>query len=120
MAIRRKAGVIGEPQPALAWGLAIAARVYGWFGLADLVITSLRDGNHMAGSLHPRGYAADLRTSDVPPATRPAIAATLKAELGPAFDVVLEVDHIHVEFDPEDNGGKNLPNLPAGAVIPQS
>jgi hypothetical protein len=108
-ALSYKTGVTGELMPPLAFALASVQVVYGWFGLKDLVVTSLRDGEHMKGSLHARGYAADLRTSNVELRKHPALAAAIKAQLGPAFDVALEPDHIHVEFDPEHNGGKNLP-----------
>jgi hypothetical protein len=62
-----------------------------------LTLTSCTDGDHKAGSLHHTGRAVDLR---LPIARREAIVGELKNRLGDEYDVVLEVDHIHVEYDP--------------------
>ena len=66
------------------------------------LITSARDSIHKAGSLHPYGLAVDLRTKDLSQEQIVKLAAELKKELGPDFDVVIEASplHIHVEFDP--------------------
>lgn len=114
--IVEKEGVIGPPSAPLSDALATLARIYGWFGRKEMVITALRDGQHMKESLHPKGYAADVRTIDVPPAHVRAIVATAKKML-PGFDVFMESEntpgasaaHVHLEFDPEGNGGANLP-----------
>lgn len=105
-----KPGVAGTMQPQLAAAVSDANAVYAAAGY-DLVVTSLADGVHMAGSLHPRGYAADLRSSNLG-ADLPAVFASLKARLGPDYDVILEADHIHVEYDPQHNGGATLPDFP--------
>ncbi len=68
---------------------------------ADLIITSLKDGEHKQGSLHYKGLAVDLRTWNLLPAERGTAAARLRVALGPEYDVVLESTHIHVEFDPK-------------------
>lgn len=115
-----KEGVIGDRVGPIDDALSTLAKIYGWFGRAELVVTALRNGQHATGSLHPKGYAADIRTIDVPPAHVRAIVATAKKML-PGFDVVLESEntpgasaaHIHIEFDPEGNGGANLPAIPA-------
>ena len=63
------------------------------------VITSGLDGNHMEGSKHYIGQAIDLRTRDL---TNPSLARDkLSQSLGSDYDVVLESDHIHVEYDPK-------------------
>lgn len=62
----------------------------------ELVITSVSDGFHMAGSLHYAGHAVDLRRPIVS-----ELAQELARRLGEEFDVVLEEDHIHVEYDPK-------------------
>ena len=63
-----------------------------------MTITSLTDGDHMAGSLHNCGDAVDLRLPDrSAPVT---MASRLRDALGSSYDVVLEKDHIHVEYDP--------------------
>lgn len=63
------------------------------------VITSTYDGNHMASSLHYHNDAIDLRLPTM--ATRITITERIKEKLGHDYDVVLESDHIHVEYDPK-------------------
>ena len=68
----------------------------------EVWITSGIDGVHSLNSLHYALRAADVRTRNFP--TRSAIesfAAALRVELGRAYDVVIEKDHLHVEFDPK-------------------
>ena len=65
------------------------------------VITSKEDGTHMPGSLHYKKRAFDWRTRDVPPAERPPLRDVLQRSLGPDWDVVLEKDHLHTEYDPK-------------------
>jgi hypothetical protein len=59
------------------------------------------DGKHTAGSLHYSGAAIDVRTRDFPPEALPRLIARIKACLGDDFDVLLETDHIHLEFQPK-------------------
>jgi hypothetical protein len=68
---------------------------------SELVVTSCTDGKHMTGSLHYKGLAFDCRVWNLNPAQVQAMVITLKNALGSEFDVVLEDDHIHVEFDPK-------------------
>ena len=85
-----------QPQMALAY--TIACQI--WHG--KCTITSGSDGVHGPNSLHYKGKALDLRTRDLPPAVVMDIHTDLKTALGEQFDVVIEEDHIHVEFDPKD------------------
>jgi hypothetical protein len=49
-----------------------------------------------------QGRAIDLRTWDVGmKAVQDKFVAAAKATLGPDYDVVVEKDHIHVEYDPK-------------------
>ena len=64
-----------------------------------LTITSLMDGKHMKGSLHYVGAATDLR---LPKRNVRVIVRELAKRLGADYDVVLEKDHIHLEFQPKD------------------
>lgn len=82
--------------PELSIGLTVAAGVYQNYN-QDCVVTSVTDGQHMVGSLHYTGHAADLRLSGNSP---PEIARALRAALGPEWDVILEPDHLHIEYDP--------------------
>lgn len=66
------------------------------------VVTSAHDGKHMRKSLHYRGLALDLRTRYFKTqAEKSEFAGELRDRLGEEYDVVLERDHVHVEFDPE-------------------
>ena len=67
----------------------------------NIIITSGTDGVHMEGSKHYTGDALDLRISNIPKDQLQRYIKALKGRLGPDFDVVLESDHIHVEFDPK-------------------
>jgi hypothetical protein len=90
-------------QPQILVALIAAERIYQDIG-RNLMVTSVTDGKHMDGSLHYKGLAADFRTTadGLAPETVRLITGKLKAALGPQFDVVVEVDHLHVEFDPKD------------------
>ena len=89
-----------KPQMAVAY--TIAAMLYQKHGAQPCVITSAGDGTHGPNSLHYQGLALDLRTRSVIPAMLTSIVRDLKFALGAQFDVVEEVDHIHIEFDPKD------------------
>ena len=100
-----KSGVdIRGLQPQMAVAYTIACWTYWDHSLpSQCVITSASDGTHMANSLHYKGLALDLRTRDMDPVTRMEIVHDLKARLGAQFDVVIESDHLHVEFQPKDS-----------------
>ncbi len=82
------------PQMAIAY--TIACKVYGQYAC---VITSGSDSKHGPNSLHYSGQALDLRTNNLPPQAVQSIVDRLKEALGAQFDVVLESDHIHLEWD---------------------
>ena len=72
--------------------------------LSPLVITAVKNGKHKKGSLHYVGQAFDARLPSryvIGNVDRNVVEA-LKAALGVQYDVVLEEDHIHVEFDPKE------------------
>ena len=67
-------------------------------------ITSANDGTHMKGSLHYKNRAFDVRTLNLINAdTATSWVEDLKLVLGTDYDVILEHNHIHVEFDPKEN-----------------
>ena len=75
----------------------------------QMVVTSLSDSKHMDNSLHYRGYAADLRSRDIPVQDVPILVRNIQSALGHNYQVVLESDHIHIEYDPQHDGGRSLP-----------
>ena len=66
----------------------------------QLTITSISDGKHGANSLHYKGLAVDIRTRNIEAERRKKFTDAVHAAIGDEFDVVLESDHLHVEFDP--------------------
>jgi len=90
-----KQGVIGDLQSNARKGLGRVADLFHSHK-QDIYVTSIRDGNHSAGSLHYDGLAFDIRNPDeVSP-------IELRGTLGPNWDVVFEKDHIHCEYDPKE------------------
>ena len=67
------------------------------------VVTSALDGVHSRASKHYSGMALDYRIRHI---TKMGLAKTIADEirngLPDDFDVCLESDHIHVEFDPKE------------------
>jgi hypothetical protein len=91
--------IVGE-RPEIVSALAIADQVYKEVAKKELVVTSIMDGKHGTHSLHYKGYAADLRIRDLTPKEQAGILVELKTKLGKDYDVVLEIDHFHIEYDP--------------------
>lgn len=77
-----------------------ANRIWSEYG-QDLVITSARDGIHSVGSLHYYGRAVDLRDRYFADHIRPQVVQDLRVALGKDYQVILEGNHIHVEYDPK-------------------
>lgn len=65
----------------------------------ELFITSGTDGKHMVGSRHYIGQALDFRISNLTTAQVESLRKALSIRLGPHYDVILESDHLHVEFN---------------------
>jgi len=97
--IRLKDGArVAGIQPPLLLALIIADQVYG-IQSEQCVVTSVSDSKHMPGSLHYIGQAADLRMPGLN--AKAAVLAELKSRLGSDYDVLIEADHIHVEYQPK-------------------
>lgn len=99
-----KPGVSGRLQPVMDTALDAVRRVWASHGLGAPVITSIQDGNHMAGSLHALGLAFDIRLNNIT-ADHEQLRNEVALLSGSAFDVVHEYhaqpgDHLHIEFDP--------------------
>lgn len=66
------------------------------------IITSLLDGKHSRTSLHYSGNGLDLRTRHLPSREyAESIVDELRDSLTADYDVILEEDHIHVEYQPK-------------------
>lgn len=93
-----KAGVdISRLRPEIRKRLTEIAAVVWACDKQELVITSTYEGTHSAGSLHYANLAVDIRRDQ---ATIYSFKE-IKRCLGLDYDVVLEHDHIHIEYDPK-------------------
>ena len=77
-----------------------AARIWQLHGMSQITITSANDGKHQTASKHYQGDAIDLRIWSLPDLL--GMADQLRQELGPDYDVVIEPDHLHIEYDPKN------------------
>ena len=87
--------------PQMVLAAVVVDGIYTRFGVEECCITSGDDGQHGANSLHPEGKALDFRTRTIPESYRHGVRACTDAALGGDYDVVLESDHMHVEYDPK-------------------
>ena len=86
--------------PKLVTALVVCEWIYKTYGI-ELTLTSVNDSKHGKNSLHPCGQAADLRTWNLTTEQQREITKKIKEAVGSEFDVVLESDHIHIEYDPK-------------------
>ena len=68
---------------------------------AELVVTSIGDGQHQFGSRHYDGAAFDFRVYHLDRNRIDLVIKELKEALTKDYDVVLESDHGHVEYQPK-------------------
>ena len=78
-------------------GLGIAEAVFNEQA-EEIIVTSTYEGNHGGGSLHYADQAFDLRLVDH---GQERMGVLLRDRLGIKFDVLVEGDHWHLEYDPD-------------------
>ncbi len=88
-------GIKGE----IIIAMIIVNEVYDSYGYSECVITSVDDRKHSERSLHYKQLAFDVRTRMIQPIAQQMVANEIAKKLGEQYDVVLEKDHIHIEFD---------------------
>ena len=99
-----KTGVsLNGVRPEVVLALIVVDPILQSYG-QELVITSCMDGRHKRASAHYTGRAVDLRIWDLTN-NKQAVDAMQEA-LGIDYDVILESNHIHLEYDPKQ--GANL------------
>lgn len=101
--------------PAIAQMLCVAS----WWSLrarVDVRINSIDDGapGRVPYSFHGDSLAIDFGTDDDKPATREQLAAFLARELPAGYDVILESDHVHVQF----NSRRQVQTMAAPSLTP--
>ena len=100
--IKEGASVAGiRPELVLAYTVAMAIYASYDDGDVECIITEATGGHHGVASLHYVGQAIDLRTWGLTGAEQRDITGKLKSSLGSQYDVILESDHIHIEFQPK-------------------
>ena len=85
-----------RPEMVLA---VLVARAYHPTGA--ITVTSVVDGKHKVGSKHYVGQAVDLRIFDISISQAREWVEAIAISLGKQYDVILESDHVHIEFDPK-------------------
>ena len=97
-----KEGVkIAGARPEIVIAMTVADQVYQELTGNEVTITEVTGGKHGIGSLHYVGAAIDLRIWGLSKDMLTKIVLRLRECLGENYDVVLESDHIHVEFQPK-------------------
>jgi len=87
-------------KPELVLAITVVNDEYTKYG-KELVITSIMDGKHSRKSLHYTGCAIDTRTRYFTDLEKLAIADDIRKRLGHHFDVIVETNHMHIEFQPQ-------------------
>ena len=97
-----KPGVLPSNQPEIERARRVVFEVWKRYGYS-VTVTSGEEphASHQAQSKHYVGLAEDYRTRDVAPSHLADMVADVRARLGSDYDVVLESDHLHIEFDPK-------------------
>ena len=83
----------------LLLGILVAEGVYHEYG-KRVTLTSLNDGRHGEASAHYEGNATDLRIWGIEHLVN-EVADKMRSRLNRHYDVVVEKDHIHLEYDPK-------------------
>ncbi len=91
---------LNDLQPQILIAAMVANDVYRQHG-KELVITSVNDSKHSEHSLHYSGNAIDIRTRYFDYQEKLDVYKEISKRLVSDFDVVLEKDHIHIEYDPK-------------------
>lgn len=103
MILQLKIGVELTATKAINEILAAGQVVYGRYDV-PCIVTAGSDGHHGEHSKHYTNEALDLRVFHLKPDDIQPVVKGLKELLGKDFDIVLEKDHVHVEYDPKVRG----------------
>ena len=89
--------------PQILATMPIADAIWKELGAEEAVVTSGSEqtAKHSRASIHYSGNALDYRIRNLVESHRKRAADKLRDSLTDEYDVVLESDHIHVEFQPK-------------------
>ena len=94
-----KLGVdISRLKPEIRRSLKTVESIFWTLSKREAIITSTFEGSHKVASLHYANQAIDVR---IPETKRQEIFQAITNALRKDFDVINEVDHIHIEYDPK-------------------
>jgi len=88
---------LGLLRPEMRHGVFACEYVMNKYG-EELTITWIRGGKHKEGSLHAKRRAID---GLLPGVRQAEIFGEIKDLIGPEYDLVIEEDHFHLEWDPK-------------------
>lgn len=80
----------------------VVEQTYKRYGFAECTIVSGTDSKHKDGSLHYEGEALDYRIWHILRESLDRMAEEIRGRLGPDYDVVVEEDHLHIEYQPKE------------------
>lgn len=99
--IRLAEGVsLADLRPEMREVLIAADRIWREHG-KELWVTSHKEGGHSPRSLHYTGFALDLRSRHFGRTEQGVAVRKLRQALGRNYDVIHEMNHFHVEYDPK-------------------
>lgn len=81
-------------------GLSVMNELMGNYD-KDCVITCGAEGKHSRTSLHPVGRALDIRSRELSSLQQQQVKRGFDSALGEDFDIVIEKDHFHIEYQPK-------------------
>ena len=87
-------------RPEMVLAYAMIQPIFKKLGI-DCVITEATGATHNEGSLHYVGLAIDIRNRDIPVDIQAWLQVKLQNILGSQYEVLLESDHYHIEFQPK-------------------
>lgn len=85
----------------LMYGMGVFEQISMDVTAIDPVVTCGIEGYHSISSKHPKGDAVDYRTHYYSQEQCEEILRRFNLKLDKSFDLVLEKDHFHLEFDPK-------------------
>jgi hypothetical protein len=88
-------------RPEITMIVSMIEDAVGAYTSKPAILTSGTDRTHGWGSLHYVGQGLDFRWDGYSMTTAHLVASQLRSCLGKHYDVVVEDDHIHVEFQPK-------------------
>ena len=87
-------------KPEINLAIMVALSIWNRQNEPVLTITSIADSKHGPASLHYVGYAIDIRIRELHSNPK-ELTDVLRDSLVSDYDVILEGDHIHVEYQPK-------------------